>query len=183
MPKLPQAHKTPSALTPSAAHSLAQQLAQRFAERIHQRVLAAGARLPSVRGCAQQYSVSASTVVSAYDLLQAQGLVQARPQRGFFVRDVSAHSAPFTRNELTASARRSASPPAPVDATALIRSMFQVQGGLPAPAMGTLPESWLDAHLLQRALRRVVASPEAASSWLRYGDPDRKSTRLNSSHG
>ena len=171
MPKAPAAHAAHTALaalTPSAAHSLAEQLAQRFAERIQQRVLAAGARLPSVRGCAQQYSVSPSTVVSAYDLLQAQGLVQARPQRGFFVRDVSARSA---RTELTASARRSASPPAPVDATALIRSMFQVQGGLPAPAMGTLPESWLDAHLLQRALRRVVASPEAASSWLGYGDP------------
>jgi DNA-binding transcriptional MocR family regulator len=55
-----------------------------------------------------------------------------------------------------------------VDATALIRSMFQAQGGLPAPGMGTLPETWLDAGLLQRALRRVCAQPEG---WLRYGDP------------
>jgi DNA-binding transcriptional MocR family regulator len=55
-----------------------------------------------------------------------------------------------------------------VDATALIRSMFQAQGGLPAPGMGTLPETWLDAPLLQRALRRVCAEPEA---WLRYGEP------------
>jgi DNA-binding transcriptional MocR family regulator len=46
--------------------------------------------------------------------------------------------------------------------------MFQAQGGLSAPGMGTLPEEWLDAGVLQRALRRVCARPE---SWLRYGDP------------
>ena len=60
--------------------------------------------------------------------------------------------------------------PAPVDATALIRSMFQVRGGPPSPGMGTLPEDWLDAGLLQRALRRVTG-PAQAQSWLRYGDP------------
>jgi DNA-binding transcriptional MocR family regulator len=64
-----------------------------------------------------------------------------------------------------------AAPPAvPVDATALIRSMFQAQGGRPAPGMGTLPVDWLDAPLLQRALRRA-STPEAAAGWLRYGDP------------
>ena len=46
--------------------------------------------------------------------------------------------------------------------------MFQVQGGLPAPGMGTLPEAWLDAGVLQRALRRVCADPDA---WLSYGEP------------
>jgi DNA-binding transcriptional MocR family regulator len=34
--------------------------------------------------------------------------------------------------------------------------------------MGTLPEAWLDAAVLQRALRRVCTRPQA---WLRYGDP------------
>ena len=46
--------------------------------------------------------------------------------------------------------------------------MFQAQAGRPAPGMGTLPETWLDAPLLQRALRRICQQPEA---WLRYGDP------------
>jgi len=45
-------------------------------------VLPPGARLPSVRDCAQRHRVSPATVVGAYDLLQAQGLVEARPQRG-----------------------------------------------------------------------------------------------------
>jgi hypothetical protein len=55
-----------------------------------------------------------------------------------------------------------------VDATALIRSMVQVQHGRPAPGMGTLPVAWLDAPLLQRALRRVCREP---ADWLGYGQP------------
>lgn len=159
---------TQTALTRSAREGLAEQLAARFAERIQQRLLAPGARLPSVRDCAQRHNVSPSTVVGAYDLLQARGLVQARPQRGFFVRELhAARETPRTGPRDAAPGARLALP-APVDATALIRSMFQAQGGLPAPGMGTLPEAWLDAPLLQRALRRVCQGPEA---WLRYGDP------------
>ncbi len=159
---------TQTALMRSAREGLAEQLAARFAERIQQRLLAPGARLPSVRDCAQRHSVSPSTVVGAYDLLQARGLVQARPQRGFFVRELhAAREAPRMGPRDAAPGARLALP-APVDATALIRSMFQAQGGLPAPGMGTLPEAWLDAPLLQRALRRVCQEPEA---WLRYGDP------------
>ena len=148
-------------LAHAAGATLTEQLAARFAERIAQRLLPAGARLPSVRDCAQRHRVSPSTVVGAYDLLQAQGLVEARPQRGYFVREAAAPATP-------AAARARPALPAPVDATALIRGMFQAQHGHAAPGMGTLPEAWLDAPLLQRALRRVCAAPEA---WLRYGEP------------
>jgi DNA-binding transcriptional MocR family regulator len=165
--------QTPNAAAPlvarGASAGLAEQLAGRFAERIQQRLLAPGARLPSVRDCAQRHGVSPSTVVGAYDLLQARGLVQARPQRGFFVRDHLHEAAAPAPSLSHPPARRERAPlPAPVDATALIRSMFQAQGGLPAPGMGTLPEDWLDAELLQRTLRKVCQRPQA---WLRYGDP------------
>ncbi len=73
--------------TPS--QSLTEQLAGRFSERIRNRLLAPGARLPSVRQCAQQHGVSPSTVVAAYDQLLAQGLVDARKNRGFFVREAT----------------------------------------------------------------------------------------------
>ena len=141
---------------------LTEQLAARFAERIEQRLLGPGSRLPSVRDCARRHGVSPSTVVGAYDLLQARGLVQARPQRGFFVRE------PAAPPRALPPPGGAASRPAPVDATALIRSMFQAQGGRPSPGMGTLPEAWLDSALLQRVLRRVCQQPQA---WLRYGDP------------
>ena len=144
--------------------TLAEQLAGRIAERIGQRLLAPGARLSSVRECARRQGVSASTVVAAYDLLQARGLVIARPQRGFYVREAAAARPGRTAAQMAPGAAGAA----PVDATALMRSMFQAQGRPPAPGMGTLPEDWLDAPLLQRALRRVCADP---SDWLRYGDP------------
>ena len=76
--------------TPS--QSLTEQLAGRFSERIRNRLLAPGARLPSVRQCAQQHGVSPSTVVAAYDQLLAQGLVEARKNRGFFVRESDARA-------------------------------------------------------------------------------------------
>ena len=139
-----------------ARAGLAEQLAARLAERIEQRLLAPGARLPSVRDAAARHGVSPSTVVGAYDLLQARGLVLARPQRGFFVREPAA-AEPARRGP--AAADRTAALPPPVDATALIRSMFQAQQGRPAPGMGTLPVAWLDAPLLQREVRRECRSP------------------------
>ncbi len=151
----------PFALPRAAGATLTEQLAQRFAERIEQRLLAPGARLPSVRDCAERHRVSPSTVVGAYDLLQARGLVQARPQRGFFVRE---------RRAAPPATAAAAAAPAPVDATALIRSMFQARDGVPSPGMGTLPVDWLDAPLLQRALRRAMGTA-ANPAWLRYGDP------------
>ena len=162
---LPLAHHDLQ-LSRGGGQTLAEQLAQRFAQRIEQRLLPDGARLPSVRDCANRHRVSTATVVGAYDLLQAQGLVEARPQRGFFVRGAR----PLRPSALAPAPSARLLMPAPVDATALIRSMFQVRGGPPSPGMGTLPEDWLDAGLLQRALRRVTG-PAQAQSWLRYGDP------------
>ncbi len=78
---------TPAVLSRNASEPLAQQLAQRFAARIHQRLLLPGARLPSVRDCARHHGVSPYTVVAAYDQLLAQGLLEARKKRGFFVRE------------------------------------------------------------------------------------------------
>ena len=74
-------------LMKTASQTLTEQLAARFAQRIRDRLLAPGARLPSVRLCAQQQGVSPSTVVGAYDQLLAQGLVEARRNRGFYVRE------------------------------------------------------------------------------------------------
>lgn len=163
----PRAGRDTPLLPHAAGATLAEQLAQRYAERIAQKLLAPGARLPSVRAAAEHHRVSPSTVVGAYDLLQAQGLVEARPQRGFFVR---AAATPRAAAAEPAAARPAGPRAAPVDATALIRSMFQAQAGRPAPGMGTLPVEWLDAPLLQRALRRASGA-EAAAGWLRYGDP------------
>lgn len=147
-----------------ALSTLAEQLAQWFAARIHARALAAGARLPSVRDAARRHGLAPSTVVAAYDLLQAQGLVEARAQRGFFVRG---HDTPALPRS-AAPAKRAP----PLDAAALVRSMFEHQGERAlSPGIGTLPADWLDLSLLHSALRRAMAEDARDPQSLRYGDP------------
>jgi len=146
-----------------ASQPLAGQLAERYAQRIRERLLLPGARLPSVRDCARQHGVSPHTVVAAYDQLQAAGLLEARRQRGFFVRE--------TRPAATRAPQPLAAAPrqAPVDATALIRGMFEADAAR-SPGLGTLPANWLDPVLLQSALRRLN-QVESHALQVSYGDP------------
>lgn len=152
-------------LLKTASRTLAEQLAERFAQRIRASLLAPGTRLPSVRQCAQQQGVSPSTVVSAYDQLLAQGLVQARAQSGFYVRDLQL--APVA----TAAPAAATPAQAPVNATALIRSMFQGRGDKPQPGMGVLPPDWMNSTFMPAALRRVAAAKSLNSISLQYGEP------------
>jgi len=138
-----------AALSRGADTTLTEQLSARFAEHIRQRLLAPGTRLPSVRECARRHGVSAYTVVAAYDQLQAQGFVEARRQRGYFVRELTGEPPPSVNSK---------SPPAPlpISATTLMRGMFQPPGTLPMPGLGTLPVEWLDLPMLSTAWRRVT---------------------------
>ncbi len=150
-------------LTPGASLSLAEQLAGRFAQRIQDRLLAPGSRLPSVRLCARQQGVSPSTVVGAYDRLLALGLVEARRNRGFFVRE----PAPQRRATVASTAAAAA----PVDATALIRAMFHGRGDRPQPGTGVFPPDWLETPFMAAAVRRVTGPAALKSLSLQYGDP------------
>ncbi len=171
----------------SASQSLTEQLCARLAERIRSRLLAPGARLPSVRLCAEQQGVSVSTVVAAYDQLQAQGLVVARRNRGFFVRDASLNAAPLPMpngSSDPALLRQSSAQPndgagagwmaarqAPVDATALIRGMFHKVSNKPQPGMGVFPADWLETSFMQTAVRKVIGVNAMKDFSLNYGEP------------
>lgn len=156
---------TSTALTRNASQPLAQQLAQRFAARIQQRLLLPGARLPSVRDCARHHGVSPYTVVAAYDQLLAQGLLEARKKRGFFVRDTRPQAAKLKPLD----DGKPATLPPPVDASALIRGMFQADARR-APGLGTLPTEWQDLPLLQSTLRRLASQADDALL-SGYGEP------------
>jgi DNA-binding transcriptional MocR family regulator len=67
---------------------LYQQVAGKLAALIEAGVLPPGGRIPSVRRAMEQHGVSLSTVVQAYLLLENQGLIEARPRSGYFVRAV-----------------------------------------------------------------------------------------------
>jgi len=144
-------------LSRDGSRTLSEQLAAHYAALIRQRLLAPGSRLPSVREGARRHGVSPHTLVATYDQLLAQGLVEAQRQRGFFVRE---RTTPAQRGEAPAASPPD-SPRVPVDASTLIRGMLG-SGGRPGPGLGTLPPAWLDAPMLQAALRRVLASGAAA---------------------
>lgn len=169
-------------LMKASSQSLTEQLVARFGDRIRDRLLAPGARLPSVRQCARQHGVSPSTVVAAYDHLLAQGLVEARKNRGFFVRDVAPlRSEPAPGSPMLPEgglpalstahwlvARRG---PAPVNATALIRGMFHKIGPKPQPGMGVFPPDWLESTFMPAAVRKVTSTRALHDFSLQYGEP------------
>ncbi len=164
-------------LTRTPSLTLTEQLAGRFAARIRDQLLPPGTRLPSVRECARQQGVSTHTVVAAYDMLLAQGLVEARRQRGFFVRDSHGNRAsapvPPTQAAIESGADAPTSLPAGarIHATALIRGMFQTAAGRPQPGSGMLPADWMDLPALPAAVRKVAASAAWARGTRLYGEP------------
>jgi DNA-binding transcriptional MocR family regulator len=61
-------------------------LARQITQLIKQGTYRAGERIPSVRQMSKQQAVSISSVMQAYLLLENEGLIEARPQSGYFVR-------------------------------------------------------------------------------------------------
>ncbi|OWW20927.1 PLP-dependent aminotransferase family protein [Noviherbaspirillum denitrificans] len=66
--------------------NLYEHLADELAALIAGRVFAPGDRLPSIRHLAQQKRLSISTVMQALRLLEDRGLVDVKPQAGYYVR-------------------------------------------------------------------------------------------------
>src|SRR6516225_5529418 len=65
---------------------LYRKVAFRISELIEHGTLRPGERVPSVRKCSEQQNVSIATVTQAYRMLENRGLIEARPQSGYFVR-------------------------------------------------------------------------------------------------
>ncbi|MFO1193888.1 MAG: PLP-dependent aminotransferase family protein [Rhodoferax sp.] len=158
-------------LMKAATRSLTEQLAGLLAERIRTRLLAPGARLASVRECARQQGVSPSTVVAAYDQLLAQGLVEARRNRGFFVREQGGRPADVPAGGSAAAASAEPAPRPPVNAAALIRGMFHSVSGKPQPGMGAFPADWLESSFMPAAIRKVTGTAALRDFSLQYGEP------------
>jgi DNA-binding transcriptional MocR family regulator len=79
--------------------NLYEQLADELSALIASRVFAPGERLPSIRRLAQQKRISISTVMQALRLLEDRGLVDAKPQAGFYVRHRSRALVDMTTSE------------------------------------------------------------------------------------
>ncbi len=82
--------------TPKAA-PLYVTLAAELQSLVEQGTLRPGHRVPSVRRLALQRDVSISTVIQAYTLLENRGVLEARPQSGYYVRARLPSDAPEPR--------------------------------------------------------------------------------------
>lgn len=153
-----------------------QRLADELAEAMARGLLRAGERLPSVREACAQRGLSPSTVFQAYALLEAQGLIEARPRSGFYVRALrrSARALPAA-----AAAPAEAQPVAFSEqafellAAALEPDLVPLGSAFPAPQL--FPFEAL-ARSGARALRRL--RPEACTSAQLAGDPELRQTLL-----
>lgn len=144
-------------------------LADEFAGLIDQRVLQPGDRLPSVRRLAAQKRLSVSTVLQALRQLEDRGLVEVRPQAGFYVRRRARLPAePAARGKLTR--------PTFVGVSQLLMQVLHANeqpGVLPLgaayPAPGLLPS--LRMQRLFGKVARGRADLLAAGSCVRGSDP------------
>ncbi len=72
-------------IAPGDGRSLARQITDAVRMRITTGDLAAGARLPSVRGLAEQLGINPNTVAKAYTQLTNEGWLSSQPGQGLFV--------------------------------------------------------------------------------------------------
>lgn len=133
---------------------LYQQVAGRIAGLVESGTLRAGDRVPSLRQVSEQQGVSLSTTLQAFALLESRGLIEARPQSGFYVRP---------RLEVLPPEPRSTSIPSAttrVDLASVIETLLRASQdpalvglGAAAPAPEMLPGRKL-ARLIGPILRR-----------------------------
>src|SRR5438876_1231959 len=82
----------PTSIPGSVLHATAtldhlyEQVAERISRLIDEGTLRPGERIPSVRKLCLQQEVSMTTALQAYRLLESRGLIEARPQSGYYVR-------------------------------------------------------------------------------------------------
>lgn len=81
----------------TADHHLYEELATWLQSAIESGALRPDTRVPSVRRMSQQRRVSVATVVQAYRTLEDRGLLEARPQSGYYVRPRPGVIAPMPR--------------------------------------------------------------------------------------
>jgi len=73
---------------------LYEQIADDIAQLIKQGTYRSGERIPSVRQLSRQQNVSISTILQAYLLLENRGMIEARPQSGYYVRSPETNRLP-----------------------------------------------------------------------------------------
>jgi len=142
-------------LDPGAKKPLYQQLYESLAKQIRAGRLRAGDRLPGKRSLAAQLAIAVNTVDTAYQMLAAEGYLEARPKSGFFVLEYTDTLPQAAPAESEAAGRQEEASPLP---------LFDLSTG--AVDTGLFPfRTW---GRIQREL--LYASPELLRHGHRQGD-------------
>lgn len=121
--------------------------------RIANRALGPGDRLPSVRRFAETMGVSPSTVVEAYDRLEAEGLIRARRGSGFYV--TGADLPPIALAEMGTPRERD------VDPFWVSRQSLDADPSVLKPGCGWLPADWMPNAALRKGFRALGRADDA----------------------
>jgi DNA-binding transcriptional MocR family regulator len=156
-----------------SGETLIDQIVRSVAARIDDRLLRGGARMPSIRAFAASHSVSAFTVVAAYDKLVATGYLESRRGAGFFARERPAMALNAADGAAPLATPLRSAPSGfdhkPIDVVWLVRNMFRQMPHQQMPGSGVLPPEWLDGPAIANALRAV--SRQNPNLLLSYGVP------------
>jgi DNA-binding transcriptional MocR family regulator len=131
--------------------ALSDQIEARLRELVARGQLPAGARLTSIRQLAAELAVSPNTVITAYDRLVADGVIDARGTAGYFV---NARQGAMPE-EVALEAGEAQEP------VWVAQQANDQRSGVLLASSGALPPAWLEdavpAAAVQRALARSVA--------------------------
>ncbi|MFT5120979.1 MAG: DNA-binding transcriptional MocR family regulator [Psychrobacter glaciei] len=119
-----------------------------------------GTRLPSVRAAAKNHGFSPSTVVEAYERLQADGIIYSRPGAGFYVAE---STPPLSLADIAPKLDRA------VDPLWVSRQSLETSDNALKPGCGWLPPDWLYEEGMRRGLRSVAKG--SASVMSEYATP------------
>jgi DNA-binding transcriptional MocR family regulator len=146
--------------TPAVAATLIDAVIDWVRSRMEARLLSRGERLPSLRQMAQLLQVSKATVVTAYDRMLAQDLIESRPGAGFYV------LGPAPVRTLLAEAPDLARE---VDPLWITRQSLEAAESSLKPGCGWMPASWMPEDAIRRGLRAL--SRARTQSLTGYGVP------------
>ena len=136
------AMSTNSALKPCLYEIVADEILADIAQGLYQ----PGQKIASVRQLSRKRQVSISTITQAYGLLEDRGIIQARPQSGYFLRESAAAVSPPPLSV--------GDKPGPVIKSTLIKSVLdncqlasKVNLGAAIPALELLPQRAIQSHV------------------------------------
>jgi DNA-binding transcriptional MocR family regulator len=145
-------------MTEAPIDHLYQEVAERIERLIERRALKVGDKLLSVRTLSKEQGISLSTAFQAYYHLESKGLVEARPQSGYYVK-----FSPTNMLEIP-TCRESTEEAVPVTIDEMISSVYNdlrsdklVNFSLGSPSHDLLPAAKLNKAVIQ-AIRNSVDS-------------------------